>query len=148
MEKREQLYEGKAKKVFATEDPELYIVDYKDDATAFNGEKKGTIIGNLHIVNPQVFYPHPCLGAEHAGQIARRDMALRASDGFALCVLGVRGEHQFILIHAHFMAGQAKLRPRRIRHSRCRQAYARGQGDTAHNPDALRRIRHGFGLHG
>ena len=43
MEKREQLYEGKAKKVFATEDPELYIVDYKDDATAFNGEKKGTI---------------------------------------------------------------------------------------------------------
>lgn len=71
-----------------------------------------------------------------------------ASDGFALCVLGVRGEHQFILIHAHFVARQAKLRPRRIRHSRCRQAHARGQGDTAHNPDALRRIRHGFGLHG
>ena len=65
----------------------------------------------LHIVNPQVFYPHPCLGAEHAGQIARGDMALRASDGFALCVLGVRGEHQFILIHAHFVTGQAKLRP-------------------------------------
>ncbi len=40
MEKREQLYEGKAKKVFATEDPELYIVDYKDDATAFNGERR------------------------------------------------------------------------------------------------------------
>jgi phosphoribosylaminoimidazole-succinocarboxamide synthase len=41
--KLEQLYEGKAKKVFATNDPELVIVDYKDDATAFNGEKKGTI---------------------------------------------------------------------------------------------------------
>ena len=45
MEKKEQLYEGKAKKVFATEDPKYYIVSYKDDATAFNGEKKGTIVG-------------------------------------------------------------------------------------------------------
>ena len=43
MKKLEQIYEGKAKKVFKTEDPEAYIVDYKDDATAFNGEKKGTI---------------------------------------------------------------------------------------------------------
>ena len=43
--KTEQLYEGKAKKVFATNDPDLVIVDYKDDATAFNGEKKGTIVG-------------------------------------------------------------------------------------------------------
>ena len=42
MQKLEQLYEGKAKKVFKTDDPKLYIVDYKDDATAFNGEKKGT----------------------------------------------------------------------------------------------------------
>lgn len=45
MEKTEQLYEGKAKKVFATEDPDLCIVSYKDDATAFNGKKKGTIVG-------------------------------------------------------------------------------------------------------
>ena len=45
MQKVNQLYEGKAKKVFATDDPALYIVDYKDDATAFNGEKKGTIAG-------------------------------------------------------------------------------------------------------
>ena len=37
MKKMEQLYEGKAKKVFATENPEMYIVEYKDDATAFNG---------------------------------------------------------------------------------------------------------------
>ena len=43
--KQKQLYEGKAKKVYATNDPELVIVDYKDDATAFNGEKKGTISG-------------------------------------------------------------------------------------------------------
>ena len=45
MEKKEQLYEGKAKKVFATDDPNLVIVDYKDDATAFNGLKKGSIAG-------------------------------------------------------------------------------------------------------
>lgn len=43
MEKLEQLYEGKAKKVFKTSDPDKYIVEYKDDATAFNGAKKGTI---------------------------------------------------------------------------------------------------------
>jgi phosphoribosylaminoimidazole-succinocarboxamide synthase len=46
-----QLYEGKAKKVFATNDPDLVIVDYKDDATAFNGEKKGTILGKGVINN-------------------------------------------------------------------------------------------------
>lgn len=45
MKKMEQLYEGKAKRVFLTEDPEVVIVSYKDDATAFNGEKKGTISG-------------------------------------------------------------------------------------------------------
>lgn len=49
--KKEQLYEGKAKKVFATNDPNLVIVDYKDDATAFNGEKKGTIAGKGVINN-------------------------------------------------------------------------------------------------
>ena len=51
MKKCDQLYEGKAKKVFATDDPERYIVDYKDDATAFNGEKKGTILGKGVINN-------------------------------------------------------------------------------------------------
>ena len=51
MEKKEQLYEGKAKKVYATEDPERYIVSYKDDATAFNGLKKGTIVGKGAINN-------------------------------------------------------------------------------------------------
>lgn len=51
MEKTKQLYEGKAKKVYATEDPDVVIVDYKDDATAFNGLKKGTISGKGVINN-------------------------------------------------------------------------------------------------
>ena len=51
MNKVEQLYEGKAKKVFSTEDPNLCIVSYKDDATAFNGQKKGTILGKGAINN-------------------------------------------------------------------------------------------------
>ena len=51
MEPKEQLYEGKAKKVFTTDDPELLIVAYKDDATAFNGLKKGTIVGKGVINN-------------------------------------------------------------------------------------------------
>ena len=51
MEKKAQLYEGKAKKVFSTDDPSLCIVSYKDDATAFNGEKKGTIRGKGVINN-------------------------------------------------------------------------------------------------
>ena len=45
MEKKELMYEGKAKKVYSTEDPAYCVVSYKDDATAFNGEKKGTIVG-------------------------------------------------------------------------------------------------------
>lgn len=51
MEKLEMLYEGKAKKVFRTEDPKRLIVDYKDDATAFNGGKKGQISGKGVINN-------------------------------------------------------------------------------------------------
>lgn len=51
MKKLEQVYEGKAKKVFRTDDEGLFIVDYKDDATAFNGLKKGTIAGKGAINN-------------------------------------------------------------------------------------------------
>ncbi|WP_367565403.1 phosphoribosylaminoimidazolesuccinocarboxamide synthase [Lacrimispora sp.] len=51
MEKKELLYEGKAKKVYTTEDPDVLIVSYKDDATAFNGLKKGTIVGKGAINN-------------------------------------------------------------------------------------------------
>ncbi|MBQ6847113.1 MAG: phosphoribosylaminoimidazolesuccinocarboxamide synthase [Oscillospiraceae bacterium] len=51
MEKKDLLYEGKAKKVYATDDPEILLVDYKDDATAFNGVKKGIIAGKGAINN-------------------------------------------------------------------------------------------------
>ncbi|MBQ8525789.1 MAG: phosphoribosylaminoimidazolesuccinocarboxamide synthase [Clostridia bacterium] len=53
MEKKSQLYEGKAKRVYATDNPELLIVSYKDDATAFNGLKKGTILGK-GVINNQM----------------------------------------------------------------------------------------------
>ena len=53
MKKTVQLYEGKAKKVYATDDENLVIVSYKDDATAFNGQKKGTIVGK-GVVNNKV----------------------------------------------------------------------------------------------
>lgn len=51
MEKRELLYEGKAKRVFATDDANIFVQEFKDDATAFNGEKKGTIMGKGVINN-------------------------------------------------------------------------------------------------
>ncbi len=62
--KQEQLYEGKAKKVYATNDPNLVIVDYKDDATAFNGEKKGTISGKGVINNRMTNYMFKMLEKE------------------------------------------------------------------------------------
>ena len=77
-EKKEQLYEGKAKKVYATDDPNVVIVSYKDDATAFNGQKKGTITGKGAINNRMTNnlmrrleaagIPHPlCGGAQRPG---------------------------------------------------------------------------------
>ncbi|HBA70010.1 MAG TPA: phosphoribosylaminoimidazolesuccinocarboxamide synthase [Lachnospiraceae bacterium] len=56
MKKLDMVYEGKAKKVFETEDKDVVIVDYKDDATAFNGEKKGTIVGKGVINNRMTNY--------------------------------------------------------------------------------------------
>ena len=53
MKKLEQIYEGKAKKVYLTDNPDYVIVDYKDDATAFNGVKRGTIVGK-GVVNNKV----------------------------------------------------------------------------------------------
>ncbi|MBO5343905.1 MAG: phosphoribosylaminoimidazolesuccinocarboxamide synthase [Ruminococcus sp.] len=64
MIKMEQLYEGKAKKVYATNDPDCVIVDYKDDATAFNGEKKGTISGKGVINNRMTNYMFSMLEKE------------------------------------------------------------------------------------
>ncbi len=51
VEKKEMLYEGKAKKMFLTSDPDVIWIEYKDDATAFDGKKKGTIIGKGHLNN-------------------------------------------------------------------------------------------------
>ena len=56
MVKKEQMYEGKAKKVYATDDPNYCIVSYKDDATAFNGLKKGTISGKGVVNNKMSNY--------------------------------------------------------------------------------------------
>lgn len=64
MKKMELLYEGKAKKVFKTEDPDILIVDYKDDATAFNGIKKGTIVGKGVINNKMSNYVFQVLEKE------------------------------------------------------------------------------------
>ena len=78
---KEQLYEGKAKKVFATDDPSLVIVDYKDDATALNGLKRGTILGKGVVNNRMSNHMFRLL--EQAGVAA---LALRAPDP-ALCLL-------------------------------------------------------------
>ncbi len=64
MQKCEQLYEGKAKKVFLTDEPDVLIVSYKDDATAFNGQKKGTIVGKGAINNRMTNYLFQKLGEE------------------------------------------------------------------------------------
>ncbi len=64
MQKCEQLYEGKAKKVFLTDEPDVLIVSYKDDATAFNGQKKGTIVGKGAINNRMTNYLFQKLGDE------------------------------------------------------------------------------------
>ena len=81
--KGEQIYEGKAKKVFLTNDPEVYIVDYKDDATAFNGQKKGTIVGK-GVINNRVSNFMMKLLSEKAGipthfieQLSDRETAVR-----------------------------------------------------------------------
>lgn len=64
MEKKELLYEGKAKKVFTTEDADVLIVSYKDDATAFDGQKKGTIVGKGAINNRMTNHIFKLLEAE------------------------------------------------------------------------------------
>ena len=58
MEKKEQLYEGKAKKVYATDEEGYVIVSYKDDATALDGQKRGTIVGKGAINNRMTNYSH------------------------------------------------------------------------------------------
>lgn len=64
MEKKELMYEGKAKKVYSTENPDYCVVSYKDDATAFNGEKKGTIVGKGVVNNRMSNYMFQLLEKE------------------------------------------------------------------------------------
>ena len=71
MEKKEMLYEGKAKKVYATDVEDVYIVDYKDDATAFNGEKKGTIVGKGVIEGQKVMLVQPQTYMNLSGESVR-----------------------------------------------------------------------------
>lgn len=83
MKKIEQLYEGKAKKVFSTDIDGVYIVDYKDDATAFNGEKKGTIVGKGVINNRVTNFLMKKLEAEGipthlVEQLSDRETAVKA----------------------------------------------------------------------
>ena len=82
MKKTIQLYEGKAKKVYATDDENLVIVSYKDDATAFNGQKKGTIVGKGVVNNKVTNYLMQMLEAQgvpthFVEQIDDRDTIVR-----------------------------------------------------------------------
>lgn len=82
MKKLEQLYEGKAKKVFATENPDVVIVEYKDDATAFNGLKKGTITGKGVVNNLVSNHMHRLLEKEgvpthYIEQLSDRETAVK-----------------------------------------------------------------------
>jgi phosphoribosylaminoimidazole-succinocarboxamide synthase len=83
MKKLDQIYEGKAKKVYGTDDPDLLIVDYKDDATAFNGLKKGTIVGKGAINNRMTNYFMRLLAASgvpnhYVEELSDRETLVRA----------------------------------------------------------------------
>ena len=83
MDKLEMIYEGKAKKVYRTDDPGLYIVDYKDDATAFNGQKKGQIAGKGVINNTMsnvIFQmlEHNGVPTHFVEQLSQRETVVRA----------------------------------------------------------------------
>jgi phosphoribosylaminoimidazole-succinocarboxamide synthase len=85
MKKLEQIYEGKAKRVYATDDPKVVIIDYKDDATAFNGLKKGTIVGK-GVVNNKVsnhffrLLEQQGIPTHYVKQLSDRETAVRRVD--------------------------------------------------------------------
>ena len=94
MQKLEQLYEGKAKKVFKTDDPDVLIVDYKDDATAFNGEKKGTIVGKGVINNKMSNRVHQLLEEKgvpthYIQELSDRETAVKKVEIVPVEVIGV-----------------------------------------------------------
>ena len=87
MEKKEQLYEGKAKQVFSTNDPEIVMVHYKDDATAFDGLKKGTIVGKGVIKELRASHPEANIiavdydpGASEVNQLNRIKLMLATAN--------------------------------------------------------------------
>jgi len=85
MKKLELLYEGKAKKVYATDDEDILIVDYKDDATAFNGQKKGTISGKGVINNKMTNFMCKmletyCIPTHFVEELSDRETAVRRVD--------------------------------------------------------------------
>ena len=94
MQKCEQLYEGKAKKVFLTDDPDILIVSYKDDATAFNGLKKGTIVGK-GAINNRMYTQRTKVGYYHG-----------AVEG--ACVYKALGQPAEIVHHAQNRNGKAE----------------------------------------
>lgn len=92
MKKLEQLYEGKAKKVFKTDNEKQYIVEYKDDATAFNGVKKGTILGKGEVNNQMTVALFEMLEKEgipthHIELLSKREALVKAVEILPLEVI-------------------------------------------------------------
>ena len=83
MQKRERLYEDKAKKVYATDDARFYIIEYKDDATAFNGEKKGTISMNLRPEEISAVIKEQIKNYENKLDVSDFGTVLQVGDGIA-----------------------------------------------------------------
>ena len=81
---REMMYEGKAKQVFATDDPTLAVIHYKDDATAFNGLKKGTIVGK-GVINNLVSNHLMKLLAQHGSRATWSSSSMSATRSCAGC---------------------------------------------------------------
>ena len=82
MDQREMLYEGKAKQVFATDDPSVVVVHYKDDATAFDGKKRGTIVGKGEMNNRMTAIFFAMLGdrgidTHFVAQLSERDQLVK-----------------------------------------------------------------------
>ena len=119
MKKLEQLYEGKAKKVFKTDDPKCLIVDYKDDATAFNGEKKGQIVGKGVVNNTMTniilqLLEQKGVPTHYVEQISDRETIVKAVKILPLEV-----------ITRNISAGSFRKEIRRRRRDRVRQADIR-----------------------
>ena len=103
MKKVDLLYEGKAKKVFTTEDPDILIVDYKDDATAFDGLKKGTIVGKGATVGNSTELKNCILfdGAQvpHYNYVGDSILGYKAHMGAGAITSNFRSDHGSVTLH-------------------------------------------------